>query len=1138
MSDHQRIESTATVPVRPLPPDQQDRDRITHTLDETLFVEAGAGSGKTTALVGRILQLITPPDPVPLRHIAAITFTEKAAGELRDRIRRELQHELDEVQLDEEQRTASDLAALYTAALDDLDGAAISTLHAFAQRLLSEHPVEAGLPPTIEVLDEISSQVAFEQRWAEQLDRLLDDPELAEVILLAYAAGIDERHLRDLAVAFNENWDLVSTRLPPVPSPTPRFDGLVSRANALLERRSECRLSDDSMLEPLARLEDFFARLERARDDPERLALLTQATRSTGGLPKVTRKGRKTNWDDIDGVRSEHKDLLEAIAETRNIVVDSVIKQLAQTIGEFTIDAAADRRRQGRLEFHDLLVQARELLRSPPHGAEVRSALRDRYRRLLLDEFQDTDPIQIELAALLAIKPGVEPTRSWADLDIEPGRLFFVGDPKQSIYRFRRADIGLFLEARARYGRPPVRLNTNFRSTAPIIDWVNEVFGRLIVHTPASQPEYEPLTPIRPAPPSGPGVMVLGKTPHPADLQAEPMRELEGRDVAAAVTSALAEQWPVRDAHTDEYRPPRLGDITILLPARTSLPALERALDDAGIPHRAETSSLVWSTREIRDLMMCLRAVDDPTDELALVSALRSSVYGCGDDDLYRFARVHGGRWNHQEPYPADLPPTDPVAEGLDHLRRLHDRRMWATPSELLEDLIRERRVFEQGIASGRPRDVWRRLRFVLDQARAYGDSEGGSLRQFLQWTRLQSAEGARVSETVLPETDDDSVRIMTIHGSKGLEFPITIVSGLTTRPPAGRRGVTAAFPPDGGDAAIRLGSSLETREYESFVPLDELMGHHERLRLLYVACTRAQDHLVVSLHRKEAPEKTPEDQRRPSADLLAQASDRATHREFVRPVATEPWPRPTTPEQITPELADFETWAARREQAVAVGSRPHSLSATSIAAHRRITATVDPAVDTSGRDPGLPPWMKGRFGTAIGRAVHGVLQTIDLSTGEGLGPMAAAQAAAEGVIGSEPTIEALVRSALEADVVIAAASAARHWRETYVATPMGEVLIEGYIDLLYETPSGSLVIVDHKTDAVPDEVTLAAKADRYRLQAATYALAVQESTGRSVERAILLFLDPAGATSHEIINLESAMTDVVNIIDEVATTP
>jgi ATP-dependent helicase/nuclease subunit A len=1109
------------------PPDEQHRLRIRTDLDTTLFVEAGAGSGKTSALVGRILQLVTGPSPVPLRNIAAITFTEKAAAELRDRVRGAIETRL-------ETGPPANEVELLSAALDDLDGAAISTLHAFAQRLLSEHPVEAGLPPAIEVLDEISSQVAFDQRWTEQLDRLLDDPELTDTVLCADAAGISAQHLRDLAVAFNENWDLLLTRLPPVPTVHLDGRGLVEQARAVLERRAECHAPDDTMLAPLAALEVFTDRLERAHDDADRLALLTQATRSPRGLPKVTNKGRKTNWDDVDSVRTDHHDLLEQLTHAREQVVDAVIKRLARHIAAFTLDAATDRRRQGRLEFHDLLVQARELLRSPVHWPEVRGALRDRYRRLLLDEFQDTDPIQIELAALLAMRPTDEPPLAWDELDVEPGRLFFVGDPKQSIYRFRRADIGLFLGARERFGTPPVRLTTNFRSTPPVIAWVNEVFGQLIVHEPGSQPEYEPLTAHRSTAPGGPGVLVLGAEAHPSTLTAEPLRAREATEVAAAVATALTEGWPIRDPHDHEWRPCRLGDITILLPARTSLPALERALDEAGIPHRAETSSLVWSTREIRDLMMCLRAVDDPTDELALVSALRSAVFGCGDDDLYRFRHVHGGRWSHQLPLPDSLPDGDPVGEALTHLHSLHQRRMWATPSELLEDLVRQRRVFEHGIARGRPRDVWRRVRFVLDQARAYGDSEGGSLRQFLQWAKLQSADGSRVSETVLPETDDDSVRIMTIHGSKGLEFPIAVVSGLSTQAPAGRRGVVAAFPPDGSTAAIKLGSALETREYERFVSVDEQMAHHERLRLLYVACTRASDHLVVSLHRKAPGKTVPAPERRPSADLLAAAASGSNHVVFEPPAEPISWRQSAGTGDTAGRLEPLATWQARRDRALTAGTRPRSLSATAIADRDRTARQRDPGLDKAGRDLDLPPWMKGRFGTAIGRAVHAILQTIDLSTGDRLEPMAAAQAAAEGVVGAEATIAALVRSALAHDVVIAAA-ASRHWRETYVAAPVGGVLVEGYIDLLHETPDGSLVVIDHKTDAVPDEASLAAKADRYRLQAATYALALEASTGLTVARTVLLFLDPDGATAHEIVNLQAAMTEVEGIIDEVA---
>ena len=193
-----------------------------------------------------------------------------------------------------------------------------------------------------------------------------------------------------------------------------------------------------------------------------------------------------------------------------------------------------------------------------------------------------------------------------------------------------------------------------------------------------------------------------------------------------------------------------------------------------------------------------------------------------------------------------------------------------------------------------------------------------------------------------------------------------------------------------------------------------------------------------------------------------------------------------------------------------------------------------DAGLDKDARDLDLPPWMKGRFGTAIGRAVHAVLQTIDLSTGNGLQALVTAQAAAEAVIGKEATIAALVQSALDSDTVKEAAQS-RHWRETYVGTPVGDTVIEGYIDLMYEHPDGGVVIVDHKTDAVPDESSLAVKADRYRLQAATYALAVERTTGLRVRSAALLFLAPEGAVPFEIVNLEAAMAEVESIVEAVA---
>ncbi|MEZ5170991.1 MAG: UvrD-helicase domain-containing protein [Acidimicrobiia bacterium] len=1111
--------------------DEEARSAITSRLDQTLFAEAGAGSGKTNSLVDRVVALVTSDDPehrTPMREIAAITFTEKAASELRDRIRKELEKGAADPGLSDEQRERC------REALDELDSAAISTLHAFAQRLLIEHPIEAGLPPGVEILDEISSQVAFDDRWRRFVDRLLVDPDIERALLLTLATGGTIERFRDVAGQFNANWDLVEERVGDEPDPPAvNLSALIDDVVTLCERRDHCTADDDLMAGHLDKVVDWCAEVNAAAqegDEVETLRVVSSLARLTFG------NGRKGNWP--EGCLAEIKADLGQMEEKRRRALDAIAegaaKRIAAEIGRFTLDEAEERRRAGRLEFHDLLVHARRLLRDPEHGWTVRQRLRSRYTRLLLDEFQDTDPIQIDLAVQLASGDPDAGSKRWSDVDVEPGRLFLVGDPKQSIYRFRRADIAMFLEARDSLGGTRLSLTKNWRTTRPIIEWVNATFTTLIRPEPDSQPEYESLDPVREAAEEGPAVTILGAAAHDSDTRADPLREFEADDVVATIRTAIAEEWSVGDGLDENeeqiWRPARLGDITILLPTRTSLSALEMALDDAGIPYRAESSSLVYATREIRELLSTVRAIDDPTDQLSLATALRSPILGCADDDLFTFRHDHDGVFNHQAPLPDGLPGDHPVGQAMRYLADLHERRVWMSPSELLATIVRDRRLMELGFAQGRPRDLWRRVRFVIDQARAFGEAQGGGLREFLEWTRLQSDDGARVVETVLPETDDDSVRIMTVHGAKGLEFPITILSGMSTRPGGRKGGVKITWPRDGG-YGLRLTNSIATEEFTRFQPLDEQMDHHEKLRLLYVAATRARDHLVVSFHRKERKGDADE-QSLTAAELLCKGSTDAPHAVELDAVESD---IPIAEPRESAEFPDRNTWEAELKQVLARGEVPRTIAATTIARQaaeqqaaeeaREATeappADDDPGLKKNARDLELPPWMKGRYGTSIGRAVHAVLQTIDLRTGAGLEETAAAQAAAEGVVGHEERVTALARSALESDTVKEAASG-RFWRETYVATPVGDRILEGYVDLIYRTDDG-LVVVDYKTDAWRTEEDLDAKLERYRLQGASYALAVSQATGQDVTECRFLFLSEDGAETRSIRDLAAA---------------
>ncbi|TDW21275.1 UvrD-helicase domain-containing protein [Kribbella kalugense] len=1153
------------------------RERIRTDTDTTLFVEAGAGSGKTHALVDRVTTLVLR-DGVPLATIAAVTFTEKAGAELRDRLRVEF-----------EKARKGDSGHLADGALDDLDSSSIGTLHAFAQQILLAHPIEAGLPPLIDVLDEVGSSVAFEERWAELQQQLLDDDSIAEPLLLAMAVGVELKHLRSLARLFGNDWDLIAERVlvdPPELVAMPDLTGLIAAAAQIGGVADSCLDPEDRLLPKLLQIRELGLMLDAASDQETQLAIL----QTLRGL-KIGRIGRKENWPDITKVRADCTEVVDVAGSLVELLLDACLRHLSHWIAERVLESAQLRRAEGRLEFHDLLVLARDLLR---RDAEVRADLQERFERLLLDEFQDTDPIQIELAVRIAGGAEAE-AEDWRDVEVPDGRLFVVGDPKQSIYRFRRANIATYLTAQDLLGET-VALTTNFRTVPPILRWINTVFATLIQPQEAAQPSYQALSPHRtsptpgatPAPaapkapspdpasdpasvkgdqlsifdepslfddaedgslqvssdaaadepltdlatvlpfrrrddsstsdvplnepwdgpstddvpddPSaGPAVSILGAEPH-NDLpraQASVLREREATDVAAIIEQALRDGWLVYDDRAQSWRPAEAGDIAVLVPARTSLPFLEHALDRADIPYRAEASSLVYQTAEVRDLLACARALGDPSDQLALVTTLRSPLFGCGDDDLYTWKRS-GGSFTLTAPVPDQLL-THPVGDAMEWLRRTYYAARWLTPSEVLAKIVADRRMLEVAAIGPRARDAWRRIRFVVDQARAWSEVEHGGLRSYLAWAAHQGEETSRVAEAVLPETDADAVRVMTIHAAKGLEFPIVILSGMSAAPNR-QRGVQVLWPPDGG-YAVKLKSSVQTEDFDLVQPVDEQMDDYERRRLLYVAATRARDHLVVSLHRSG--------NRRHSsnAELLASAGGvEAPHATLFAGPAV-PDREPSGSPDVTPPISRTE-WESRASAAQAASRARSAQSASGLegTGPEVALADIDPGTAKAARDLELPPWSKGRYGTAIGRAVHAVLQVVDLSTGSGLEAAVSTQCLAEGVLEYADVVTALVRSALASDVVKRAA-AREYWRESYVGTvqPDGTVL-EGFVDLIYREDDGRLTIVDYKTDAIP-AAALDSRVAYYAPQLLAYS-AILPNTGPP----ILLFLNPSGA--------------------------
>jgi ATP-dependent helicase/nuclease subunit A len=1107
-------------------PDAEARRRVRVSLSETLFVEAGAGSGKTTSLVERIVNLVAHGAPVA--RIAAITFTEAAARELRTRVRDEL-----------ERQGAERADRQLINAAGQVESAAFTTLHGFALRLLADHPVEAGLPPGFAVADEIGSMLEFQEAWRTFSAQLGDDLDLLDLLERAAALGVEVRHFADVARRFDDNWDLLD-RLAEPPALSPLDPGpMVAAVAALGQLVDHCLDPADHLVAGLTELASAAAAALR-RDAITQLRWLDQVRWPRRNV------GRKASWVrlDVDEVRRRVAGVQDQVAADVARHRHEVINHLVARVAGFVAARVEARQARGELAFHDLLVLARRLLRS---NALVREELHQRYSRILLDEFQDTDPIQIELAVLLGAD-GLVGDRSWPELaaTLEPGRLVVVGDPKQSIYRFRRADMAVYARAEEALVELPLQLTTNFRSVPGVVGLVNDLFQHLIGEgEPEAQPRFVPLAPFRAADPeTDVPVLVIGG-PHPRTVPVGEIRELEAADVAAVICRAMEEEW--RCEREGQWRPVRLQDIAVLIPSRLSLPALETAFGAANIPFRPETSSLVYATQEVRDVLAGVRAVVDPANAVDVVAALRSGLFALGDGDLVSW-HLAGGSFDFQHLEASiDLRSgvqDHPVGRALAVLASWHRDRWWTEPAALIERIVRERRLREAALAEPRPRDRWRRYRFLAEQAREFTATRGGDLHDFVAWVEVQSSDMARVTEPIPAEPDDDAVRVLTIHGSKGLEFPLVVVAGAPTRDANRGSGPQVLFPPS-GPPEVKVGKDRSTADFDVHASVEELLDRHERVRLHYVATTRARDLLVLSAHHREglqsSGQRTWEALERcdPNTWRLfqRQGGEGEGHGEGQVRYSAEP------PTQLRLSAGSWaETARVWNEEQGRLLDRTHQVrtwSATGVA--ERLAPLEAPDLGRSGSDQADGPGVTGLSpldtvagrrpaGTAVGIAVHDTMEQVALTAGPEEVALAAARAAARaGIPHLAADVADLAASFLQAPVV-ELARRGRFWRELYVAAPVGEALLEGFVDLCVETEAG-LVIVDYKTDLIASGDDIQRKLRHYRWQGAAYAVALERVTGRPVAGCCLLFVGPDGVVEQEVADLAEAAATVVELI-------
>lgn len=1071
--------------------DGEDRRRIREDLDAALFVEAGAGTGKTSELVQRVLALVD--SGVEIRNIAAITFTEAAAAELRDRVRVALEGWSKDG--DEARRERA------TYALEHLDGAALETLHAFSGRLLGMYPLEAGIPPRFQVIDEVGYAIQAGHEWDDVHARMQKEPGLETAITYALALGVrlesarNSYSLRGVFDRFCDNWD----RLPPEPFAGEPFSEpdtrhLVALMDKAIALRPQCSDDDDRLATFLDDLVEIRRRVAHATIPVQRARALNSYVRQ----PQRRNQGRKENWTDKALVAAAIREMHEERERLLEQLGASLLPPLLEFLRKAALAFAVRRRAEGLLAFQDLLVLARDLLRDHP---AVRDELCGRFTRLLIDEFQDTDPLQADIAALLATPADGMP--------IAPGRLFFVGDAKQSIYRFRRADIEMYQDSRTRFGCEPVGLASNFRSSSAVIDWCNHVFAQLLGEERPGQAGHQQLHAAREGLDGG-SVHLLGG-PREGMLAAE-LDEAEASSIAEATARVITEKWQVQD-RDGSRRPARFDDIAVLLRTRKFLRQLERNFEALDVPYRVESRSLVFETQGVRDILSILAAIDDPTDEVAVVAALRSPAFACGDDDLLRHFEG-GGRWDYVTDQYRQSRGVGPVRDAFDYLHGLHERRAWIPLGELVDRVIRERGLREIAFAHRRPREHWQRYRFLLEQVRALEANEGATLHDLVSWLRRQASGYSLVNETVTPEEDDDAVRVMTVHASKGLEFPIVIMAGF-----GGDRNDRdmLVWPRDGGPPQVRLGNA-QTSGYVEANAAESELETYERARLVYVAATRARDHLVVSTFHSPSSRGDGSE----AQQLLRICAD--------APGLWSPFPPGASTVRLVPpaspparDLPPFETWRRDRDALLRAQARTQAIAATVVA------GTGDSGPETAD-DEGSQVFRRGRAATSVGRAVHAVLQSVDLESGSDVAVLSAAAAAAEGIPARTAEIERLVRALIASDVVQEAVAGNRYWREVFVSAPVGEILVEGYIDLLYEGPRG-LVVVDYKTDSVEDDESIVAATERYRLQGAAYALALERTLGRPVADCKFLFARMENAPSAAITNLREAIAEVERVV-------
>lgn len=1148
--------------------DQADRERILTDLDTNLLVEAGAGSGKTTSLVGRLLALIE--SGVRVQEIAAITFTNKASDEMKERFRLALEKAHREAATGDADGAAnadssdglrsSELRKQRLAdAIANLDLVFIGTIHSFCGALLRERPIESGLDPSFEELDEDGDRAFRERCWDDYLAELGGEERVRLEELLRL--GVDVNTLRDVYERVSYFADV---EVPVRETAMPDFDRIRVTLFPLLELAARYLPQTEppagwDTVQKLVRQSRQKLKYMDPSDDMRLLELIKDFDRK---LDVTLNRWTSKEWASEMKQRFPEwqRDVLAPfLREWREFLYPKLIGFVRPAL-----EYGRERRyAAGKLNFQDLLMEAAKLLREHP---EVRAYFARRYTRLLVDEFQDTDPIQAELMFLLtgeAAQEGQQEgthVREWRKLTPRQGSLFVVGDPKQSIYRFRRADISIYNEVKSRIGAcgAVLRLTANFRSVHAIGDFVNGQFvGKLPPEETVQQAAFVLMETRKSNPTDGRrsphGIYALSYPKLPGGKAAAAQQDAER--IAAYVAWACgigssasggkaARGGGIQIADGAGSRPAVPSDFLILTKTREFLHLYAEQLDLLGIP--SDTSGSVTVYEELLALWQLAKTLDDPADSPALLAVLRGMMFGISDRALYVYKRAAGVISLHRLIEELECPDEAlPVRAALMRLRTYRD---WirgsssaiAVFTRIVDDLGLLPYVSTLSAGSIRAGTLVRLMQLLQSDPLAAAS-----------WPALCRAIGERLTDRGMETSSlhaggGGAVRIMNLHKAKGLEAPVVFLAC-----PCGEtdHDATEYIDRSGEVARGYFTISRKVGEYKSETvaqpPGWEEMNERERLfsnaekdRLLYVAATRPKQMLVVSLY-PEQPAKCPwthlmegmelareldvpesvmgaaremmEQARDDGAELPYAAAEAGAGKQKLVKIAGSP--------DGTPDLIAIE--AERRQTLERLGTPSYELA--SVTALTKSTAAK-------------PEWSATGRGLAFGSVVHRAIELAGrglaaerlqdavrmLAAEEGLEPkhIDEADAALRVVLASGLWQRSLLakRRLFEVPLLIKSEAVQSEGltpaeEQTPGSQPAAAVstahqrqrLLRGVIDFLFEEEDG-WVIADFKTDSVPDG-KLQSFVDFYSPQVLAYAKEWSETFGYPVKEAGLYFV-------------------------------